>query len=96
MGTEPSATTGTGDRLAAGDPGAAAGTTAGAAAAGELDPAPPVDARTRRRLDAVFGDALPAVTSDELGLDDPDRVRRTGPEADARLLDDRPPHHDRS
>lgn len=95
MGTEPSAAIGEGDRPVAGDPGEAAGTTAGDAAAGERAPAPPVDARTLRRLDAVFGDALPVVTSDELGLDDPDQVRRTGSEADARLLADRPPHHDR-
>lgn len=95
MGTKPSATRGEGDRPAAGDPGEVADTTAGDAATGELAPAQAVDARTRRRLDAVFGDAIPAVTSDELGLDDPDRVRGTASEADARLLADRPPHHDR-
>ncbi len=43
----------------------------------------------RRRLDEVFGDVLPAVTSDEREPDAPDR------DPDADLLADRPPHHDR-
>lgn len=55
----------------------------------------PLDADTRRRLDAVFGDVLPTVTSDELDLDEPRRETRPGAEAEARLLADRPPHHDR-
>jgi hypothetical protein len=41
----------------------------------------------RRRLDEVFGDVLPDVTSDER-----DEHRPTNDDA---LLDDRPPHHDR-
>lgn len=41
----------------------------------------------RRRLAAVFGDALPDTTGDE---------RDTAPDGnDERLLADRPPHHDR-
>lgn len=43
----------------------------------------------RRRLDAVFGDVLPATTSDERG---PEAAPR---DPDADLLADRPPHHDR-
>ncbi|MBW0117158.1 hypothetical protein [Pseudonocardia abyssalis] len=41
----------------------------------------------RRRLAAVFGDALPDTTGDER---DP-----TPDSNDAQLLADRPPHHDR-
>jgi hypothetical protein len=45
----------------------------------------------RRRLDEVFGDVLPATTSDERGDDD-----APAPDAgEERLLADRPPHHDR-
>jgi hypothetical protein len=44
----------------------------------------------RRRLDAVFGDALPDVTRDE--RDDAEPPSRT---TDEDLLADRPPHHDR-
>lgn len=41
----------------------------------------------RRRLAAVFGDALPDTTGDE---------RDPAPDSnDAQLLADRPPHHDR-
>ena len=46
----------------------------------------------RRRLDEVFGDVLPATTSDE--RDDRDDRRDTG-DGDAELLANRPPHHDR-
>jgi hypothetical protein len=42
----------------------------------------------RRRLDEVFGDVLPSITSDE-------RDDRPDPGAgDAELLANRPPHHD--
>ncbi|MHA6626940.1 hypothetical protein ACU61A_16010 [Pseudonocardia sichuanensis] len=43
----------------------------------------------RRRLDEIFGDVLPATTSDER-----DDRRDTG-DGDADLLANRPPHHDR-
>jgi hypothetical protein len=46
----------------------------------------------RRRLDEVFGDVLPATTSDE--RDDRDDRRDTRDD-DAELLANRPPHHDR-
>jgi hypothetical protein len=49
--------------------------------------------RMRRRLDEVFGDVLPATTNDE--RDDRDAGRESGPDRDADLLADRPPHHDR-
>lgn len=53
---------------------------------GGAPPAPLPDA-VRRRLAAVFGDALPDTTADE---------RDPAPDGnDARLLADRPPHHDR-
>lgn len=42
----------------------------------------------RRRLDEVFGDVLPSITSDERD----DRPEQRG--ADAELLANRPPHHD--
>jgi hypothetical protein len=45
----------------------------------------------RRRLDEVFGDVLPATTSDERGDDEPN-ARDAGEE---QLLAERPPHHDR-
>jgi hypothetical protein len=51
---------------------------------------PDVPEHLRRRLDEVFGDVLPATTSDER---DPDQT----PPADAGeelLLTERPPHHD--
>jgi hypothetical protein len=46
----------------------------------------------RRKLDAVFGDVLPAVTRDETGEDEP----RSGgdPAGDEWLRANRPPHHD--
>jgi len=44
----------------------------------------------RRRLDEVFGDVLPATTSDE--RDDDPNAADSGEE---QLLADRPPHHDR-
>jgi hypothetical protein len=46
----------------------------------------------RRKLDAVFGEALPAVTRDETGEDEP----RSGsdPAGDEWLRANRPPHHD--
>ena len=44
----------------------------------------------RRRLDEVFGDVLPDVTSDE--RDERDEHRQSDDDA---LLADRPPHHDR-
>ncbi|GAA2538790.1 hypothetical protein [Pseudonocardia hydrocarbonoxydans] len=50
-------------------------------------PAAPLPDAVRRRLAAVFGDALPDTTGDE---------RDPAPDGnDARLLADRPPHHDR-
>ncbi len=53
------------------------------------EPAPVLPDQVRRRLDAVFGDALPDTTGDERepGASEPD--------PDAALLADRPPHHDR-
>jgi hypothetical protein len=42
----------------------------------------------RRRLDEVFGDVLPSITSDERD----DRPEQRGD--DAELLANRPPHHD--
>jgi hypothetical protein len=45
----------------------------------------------RRRLAEVFGEVLPATTSDERD----DREDAAGRNADARFLADRPPHHDR-
>jgi hypothetical protein len=47
----------------------------------------------RRRLDAVFGDVLPATTEDE--RDDRDGVDPAASATDDRLIADRPPHHDR-
>ena len=44
----------------------------------------------RRRLDEVFGDALPSTTSDERGDDD----QPTADPGEERLLAERPPHHD--
>ncbi len=56
----------------------------------EPQPGPePLRGAVRRRLDAVFGDALPDTTADER---DP---RPAEPDPDAALLADRPPHHDR-
>jgi hypothetical protein len=49
--------------------------------------------RVRRRLDEVFGDVLPATTNDERDDRDPGYDGRG--DADADLLADRPPHHDR-
>jgi hypothetical protein len=45
----------------------------------------------RRRLEAVFGEVLPATTEDE--RDDRGAAEPAG--SDERLLGDRPPHHDR-
>ncbi len=50
-----------------------------------MDPLPD---QVRRRLDEVFGDVLPATTSDE-------REPGEAGENDDQLLADRPPHHDR-
>jgi hypothetical protein len=44
----------------------------------------------RRRLDEVFGEALPSTTSDERGDDD----QPTTDLGEERLLAERPPHHD--
>ncbi len=44
----------------------------------------------RRRLEEVFGDVLPATTSDERD----DDVPPAADPAEAQLLADRPPHHD--
>jgi hypothetical protein len=49
--------------------------------------------RVRRRLDEVFGDVLPATTSDE--RDDRDARGEVPADGDAELLANRPPHHDR-
>jgi hypothetical protein len=46
--------------------------------------------RVRRRLDEVFGDVLPEITTDE--RDERDEPASAG---DADLLANRPPHHDR-
>lgn len=54
----------------------------------EKSPADSAD--LRRRLDAVFGDVLPATTGDERDEGEPPR---RSPDDD--LLADRPPHHDR-
>ena len=48
-------------------------------------------AAQRRRLEAVFGDVLPATTGDER---DPGGEREPA-SAEERYLADRPPHHDR-
>ncbi|MDN5859823.1 MAG: hypothetical protein L0H84_14495 [Pseudonocardia sp.] len=53
---------------------------------------PDLPADLRRRLDTVFGDALPDPTRDERGVDHPDDRPR---DPDAELIADRPPHHDR-
>ncbi|WP_414636400.1 hypothetical protein [Actinophytocola sp.] len=59
------------------------------------DPAPPPPARHPRRrpgrpdLDQIFGDVLPATTSDER---DPEP---TPPDPDDWYHQNRPPHHDR-
>jgi hypothetical protein len=45
----------------------------------------------RRRIAEVFGDVLPATTSDERD----DREDAPGRAGDDRFLADRPPHHDR-
>lgn len=44
--------------------------------------------RVRRRIDEVFGDPLPDVTSDEQGM-----FAENG-ESDRWYLENRPPHHD--
>lgn len=44
--------------------------------------------RVRRRIDEVFGDPLPEVTSDEQGM-----FAENG-ESDRWYLENRPPHHD--
>jgi len=49
----------------------------------------PLPEEMRRRLDAVFGDVLPDTTGDER------EPGASGPDPDAALLADRPPHHDR-
>jgi hypothetical protein len=46
----------------------------------------------RRRLDEVFGDVLPATTSDERDDDSGPSPADPGEE---QLLAERPPHHDR-
>lgn len=50
---------------------------------------PEITPEVRRRLEEVFGDVLPATTSDERDPEPPER------DPDADLLADRPPHHDR-
>lgn len=50
--------------------------------------------RVRRRLDEVFGDVLPSITSDESGGDEPGGLVAEGAAADEELLVNRPPHHD--
>jgi hypothetical protein len=45
--------------------------------------------RSRRDLEEIFGEVLPATTSDERDPERPD------PDADERYQRDRPPHHDR-
>jgi len=66
-----------------------AGPDVGADAAGDRgDPTPKPGFRERRRLDEVFGDALPTVTSDERDPDPAD-----GAERDRWYRENRPPHH---
>ncbi|WP_166462971.1 hypothetical protein [Amycolatopsis acidicola] len=55
---------------------------------GEPKPRPPRK-RTRRDLDAVFGEVLPETTSDE--RDDDTRAQ----DNDSWYHENRPPHHDR-
>jgi hypothetical protein len=50
---------------------------------------PPRSGRSRRDLDAIFGDVLPGTTSDER---DPGRAE---PDRDSWYESNRPPHHDR-
>jgi hypothetical protein len=58
------------------------------------EPAPePRPEEVRRRLDAVFGDVLPDTTADERDPQPPGSDAES--DADAALLADRPPHHDR-
>jgi|GEM_PF-6659746 len=45
--------------------------------------------RKRRRVDEVFGELLPDVTSDERGIHD------EGATTDQWYLENRPPHHER-
>lgn len=45
----------------------------------------------RRRIEEIFGDALPVTTSDERGDDEP---RRDDASGDEWLRANRPPHHD--
>jgi hypothetical protein len=63
----------------------------GEPAAPELPKLPELSEQQRRRIAEVFGDVLPATTSDERD----DREDAPGRSADDRLLADRPPHHDR-
>jgi hypothetical protein len=49
--------------------------------------------QVRRRLDEVFGDVLPATTSDEREPGEGGGAEGGG--TDEQLLADRPPHHDR-
>lgn len=50
---------------------------------------PPRSGRSRRDLDKIFGDVLPATTEDERGPQRPDTER------DSWYESNRPPHHDR-
>jgi hypothetical protein len=54
-------------------------------------PARTLSEEQRRRIAEVFGDVLPATTSDERD----DREDAPGRSGDDRFLADRPPHHDR-
>ena len=56
----------------------------------EAKPSAPAKPRvSRRKLDEVFGDVLPDVTSDELD----DRAENADRDADRWYRDNRPPHH---
>ncbi len=49
----------------------------------------------RRRLAEIFGDDMPAVTSDEASLTNSDKDHREqGSGSDEWLINNRPPHHE--
>ena len=53
------------------------------------------NAEERRRLAEIFGDDMPAVTSDEVSLTNSDKGHSdSGSDADEWYLSNRPPHHE--